>query len=622
MDKIKNSYGITVETNSIKDKGDGKTIEFTNGLTITDDSEQRNGTRYDIKSMDISEYDGMITADHSMSISEIIGKTYGVRKIRNRVIVEGIEFATEISALAKFAYDMIKAGYARNFSIETFGKYPDDEGVYHESKLVGLSLVTLGNNRSAAINELATNSLNESKKLGLDTKNLEQLVLSQSNLITEKTMEKETEVKVETPVETPVVETPKEETPVEKKDEVAEAVNSMKAEIASLKKTIFDNSATEPKFKKAVTGNSVTDMGWKQRYGKQVASAWALLKQHDFAAGQVLSDINKFNLEELQKAGKVDNTLTIADFGSFVISPELLTQIEGVRSDFASLLARFPFQDTLSLQMAWLNRASDISMSEVEMCDDGANGNLKPISEYTATIRTSNLHELAAVTPVCNAATRFLAVDLLSDVATGYRNDFDRKKAQLVIARLQQAVDTTGQTIVYNTSTTGATAGVNALTSFIDVIASITNEITGGVWIMNEASKWEIIKRAVASGLSGDVLGVVKSGDLSPILGSPSIIVPNELMPTLNTAGTKTFTVEGVSVTINKAVFYVNPSVWSGRTSGGLMYDLSTDAAYEDGATVKSAFQRNELVLRGSFFRGGAVRDTSRVSALQAAGLS
>ena len=30
------------------------------------------------------------------------------------------------------------------------------------------------------------------------------------------------------------------------------------------------------------------------------------------------------------------------------------------------------------------------------------------------------------------------------------------------------------------------------------------------------------------------------------------------------------------------------------------------------GETVKSAFGENELVLRGSFFRGGAVKDTDK----------
>jgi hypothetical protein len=78
----------------------------------------------------------------------------------------------------------------------------------------------------------------------------------------------------------------------------------------------------------------------------------------------------------------------------------------------------------------------------------------------------------------------------------------------------------------------------------------------------------------------------------------------------------------GGNVTVNHAVFYANLSNFTGRTSGGLQYDLSTDAAYEDGGTVKSAYQRNELVLRGSFFRGGAIKDTDQVSALLSPGVS
>ena len=59
--------------------------------------------------------------------------------------------------------------------------------------------------------------------------------------------------------------------------------------------------------------------------------------------------------------------------------------------------------------MAWLARSGDINMQEVEHCDDGADGN-KPLTIFSR-IQTSNLHELAAVTPVCDAATRFLAVE-------------------------------------------------------------------------------------------------------------------------------------------------------------------------------------------------------------------
>ena len=358
-------------------------------------------------------------------------------------------------------------------------------------------------------------------------------------------------------------------------------------------------------------------MNWRERHGKQINYAWDMLKNNSSDAGKKLEEINKFNVEKLQEAGIVANTITITDFGNFVISPELIKEIEGHRSDYSDLISKLDYRETLSLQMAWLKRSGDIAMSEVETCDDGADGNLKPISEYTAEIQTSNLHELAAVTPVCNAATRFLAADLLGDVAQGYRTDYDRKRAQLYIARLQQAVDSTGNVTSYSTTT-----DLNALKSWIDAVASISDNINNGTFILSNKSRWELIKRAVGAGISGDILGVVKSGDLSPILGAPAIIVPNDLLPTLNTAETKVFTVEGVAVTISHAIFYTELSTFTGRTSGGLTYDLSTDAAYEDNSVVKSAFQRNELVLRGSFFRGGAVRDEDKVAALGAAGLS
>jgi hypothetical protein len=46
------------------------------------------------------------------------------------------------------------------------------------------------------------------------------------------------------------------------------------------------------------------------------------------------------------------------------------------------------------------------------------------------------------------------------------------------------------------------------------------------------------------------------------------------------------------------------------------------EAAYEEAGVVKSSFQRNELVLRGSFFRGGAIKDSAQVAALASPGVS
>lgn len=619
---MKNQFHLSLETNAIKTDGED-TIKFTKPVVITDDSEQRNGTRYDIPSMEM-EWNGKLTANHSSRIEEIIGKVTGLTKGRKKITIDGIKFAVQQSALARFARDMMLGGFATDLSIETYGPFPDDDGVYKNSRLVGCSLVVTGNNKSATLNELALNSIQESEKLGLDTNLIKQLYLSQDLNLSQKTMSDEvkgepnpeTEVAPAAPAApvAPAVDTAAMEASINKLlSPVVEKLNKME-------QSIFDNKVEEPKFKKAnavTVENELSGMDYKERHGKQINFAWDMLKNNDHEAAAKLKEINKFHLEKLQEAKIVSNSMTLGSFGNFVISPELLSEIQGFRSNYSSILSRFPFQETLSLQMAWLNRSGDINMQEVEMCDDEADGNLKPISEYEADIRTSNLHELAAVTPVCNAATRFLAADLLGDVATGYRTDYDRKRAQLIIARLEQAIEANGNSLIYNT-----TSDVNALKSWIGVLSELAEETPNGVLIMNYKSYWQLVNRMIGSGISGDIKNVFTTGDVNPILGINTIVVPNDLLPTLNTAETKSFVVEGVTVTVNHAVFYVDPSNFKGRTSGGLSYDLSTDAAYEVDESVRSAFQRNELVLRGSFFRGGAILNQELVSALGAAGVS
>ena len=50
---------------------------------------------------------------------------------------------------------------------------PDEEGVYHNATLIGLSQVVVGNNRNASVNAIVTNSIEQSKLDGLDTAELE-----------------------------------------------------------------------------------------------------------------------------------------------------------------------------------------------------------------------------------------------------------------------------------------------------------------------------------------------------------------------------------------------------------------------------------------------------------------
>ncbi len=209
METHKNQLGFSVEKNSFSDEGDG-VIKFNKGQTIIDGTEMWNGARYDIKTMDISQYKNLLTADHSMSITEIIGEVFGESKGRNRVSIDGIRFAVKQNALARFAYDMMLGGFLKDFSIESTGPWPDEEGIYRDSKLVGLSAVVVGNNKSATINspafqEFAMNSIKHSKEQGLDTALVEKVYLDHNFNPSKNHMSDEPTVgqPVETPVETP-----------------------------------------------------------------------------------------------------------------------------------------------------------------------------------------------------------------------------------------------------------------------------------------------------------------------------------------------------------------------------------------------------------------------------------
>ena len=713
-DKVTNQLNVQVERSSFIDEGDG-VVSFPGGLTITDNTEQRNGTRYDIDSMELSRYGGQLTGDHEDKLSSLIGEVSGVKKDGPRVTIEKIRYAIQQNPYAQLAYDLLAGGFSKNFSIETIGTYPDENGVYWDAELVGLSQVVTQNNYNASLNKLVHNSLERSKKNGLDVEGIEEKLLGEHADSVEKTkndikkdisetkdstvkvkievdttevenaialtkeldeaiqktktnkqenkMDEDKDKKVETPVveqpkeeptEVPVVE-PKEEPKVvepvaPKEDEPAkeepaketpqvdqnaldEAVkNAVATATAEIKKDFdkqleeakveaknaFDKSAKEPTFKKEETPkvekteNKYAQMDNDSRYNAQVAAAWNAVKQQSIVAWDELRQINEVNLEALKKEGFVKNSITLADLGNFVISPEMHREIVGNRNDYTALLGATNWTETDSIDFAWTERVGDINMQNVAFCDDDADGNLKPISEYGTVVHTEKLEELAAVTPICNAVTRFAAVDLLQDAATGYRTDYDRKRAQLVIAKLEQAVDSTGASVAYSPAN-----DTGALTVWLEALTAISDQVMNGVLIFNNRTFAELKTRALNAGVTGPLAEVLTGGGLQTIFGMNFIVVPNDLMPSLGGTDSVTVQVQGENVAINHAVFFADLSQFRGRTSGGLQYDVSTQAAYEDGGVVKSAYQRNELVLRGSFFRGGAFLNRARVAGIR-----
>lgn len=663
----KHHVGVLVEKNAFVDEGDGL-IRFPNKLVITDESEHRNGIKYDINSLDLSEFNPNITVDHDSRVEKIVGKVQGLAKVGNKVIVDAIQYAVKESAMARLVYDLTKGGYSTEFSTETYGSPLGNDNVYYNAKLYGLSQVVGRNNVNAEINELVVNSINQSKKDGLDVSEVEEEFLSELKInqkhedvinkkeedmkytnvkntrgfpvtIKYKNADGEDEEKIVEPdrgVDIPeeqqnAVQKQYDEAVKPEKDLLKEVENMFDSKITTLKeeleKNAFDKGAQEPGFTsdKNARGGSAKGldkykgMDWEERAVNQIESFRLMEKTHDPDAAKTLHELNQFNLDELKKEGLVKNAITIGDLGNYVISPEQLSEIVGFRSNYRSLVDLFSFRETLSTVTQWLKRNGDINMTHVDY--DPASitdaGYLKPVDDYAATLETMELEELAAVTPVANAATRFLAADILSDVNQGYRTDYERKLAQLIVARLEQAVDGNGNSETYNTDTDLA-----SVKDFATVIGAIAEQTPSGRLIMNYKSYWQFVTRATGAGISGPLANLVNTGSQPNIFGIPVTVVPNDLLPTLNTAETKTFVIENANVTVNHAVFYIDPSNFVGRVSGGLQYDLSTDAAYEVSGTVRSAFQRNQIILRGSFFRAGQVANDDEVSGLLSPGVS
>ena len=774
-EKVANQLKIVLEKESFVDEGDG-VVSFPNGLTITDGTKQRNGTTYDIDSLDISKYSNQLTGDHKDELGSLIGETIGVVKEGGRVVVNKIRYAINENPYARLAYNLLIGGFSKNFSTETIGPRPDPEtGIYWNAELVGLSQVVTQNNYNAHINKVVHNSLERSKEDGLDVSGIEEKVLNQINKEEQKMEDKNKDVEevkeevttvtgsqttetekestedktVETTetvseeksndeskeenaiesteqsnvekaengtwIETTTTTTSREyiESPEEKaerkareakweaqeerrikaeetpevvvvvesdneatektenaqevtenkmeseedkvEDEVVEdepkkkkkkgkkkmsktsnaltaeqvaeivanAVNPLNEKIEAVQeeaKNAFDKSAEEPKFKDGeVEGdekatNKYAEMDFDERYNLQVNSAWDAVKLQNIEAQTTLREINQFNLDALKKEGLAKNAIGLEELGNFVIAPEMYKEMQGHRNDYTAILNVTEWKETLSMEFAWLKRVGDIDMQSVglQATEEDEDANLKPISEYSAVPMKSELEELAAVTVVATSATRFAAVDLLSDAAAGYRNDYDRKRAQLVIARLEQAIDTTGYSTAYNPS-----EDVDALTTLIDAITDISDTTLNGTLIFNARTFAEIKSRALKAGANGPLAEILTTGELPTLFGYKFVIVPNDLMPSLGGSETISHTVDGEAQLIQHAVFFADLSTFTGRTSGGLQYDVSNSAPYEVGNTVRSAYQRNELVLRGSFFRGGAVKDVEVVSGVR-----
>lgn len=404
------------------------------------------------------------------------------------------------------------------------------------------------------------------------------------------------------------------------KEELQEILNSFKAEVVN---EILDAKVEEPAVEETEAeekNEPEVEKNWRKRYNEQIACAWNAYRLHNIDAAQKLAKINKFNFEE--KKNKIDNAnevMTIETADDFVLPYEVDNMIHGKRTNYSAILDAVEYQTTDRLTFAWATREGDIDMQNVALCDDGEDGNLKPISTYELKKGVAQMEELAAVTPICDNATKYLAVDILSDVAAGYRNDYDRKLAQLVIVRMQQAVNKTGNSVELE-----GTTSIEKLVEFIKATTKVSDAVVNGTFVFNAKTKAQLVEYLFSAAAEGELgKDTMTTGEFPTIFGYPYIVVPNDLMPTLGEGDVKSFkamnneTGSIDTVTINSPVFYGDLDEFRGKVSGGLKYDVSAEAAYEvaDGS-VRSAWQRNELILRGSFLRGGYIANQGAFAGL------
>lgn len=685
MAKRKNQLQISVSNSGFVDEGDG-VVSFPNGLVITDDSVMRSGTRYDIESLDISKYQGQLTADHKDSLGTLIGKVIGTAKDSKKVTVQAIKYAVNENPYARLAYDLLVGGFSNSFSIETIGDYPDvGDPVFRDHELVGLSQVVVPNNYNAVVNEFKAavcNSLEASEKDGLDVKGIKEELLTEEQEApkeepkgepeketpeepeeapaeepekapeepTESSVELNTEANLEVeepeepeeesedkPEEEPKDEEPEETeqsekdkenkqeekvemTPEELKAIVENAIQPLAEKVEAAEKlaqSAIDAQAKEPEFQEVAeeekTENKFSSLSAEELMAKQMNAAVKAERFGNVESRQLLREINEYNLKALKEAKIVSNALTLEDLGNFVISPEMYKEIATKRTDYSALIDATDWRETASIEFAWLTRSSDIDMQNVALGafgdvakPDASNKRLKPVNTPGYASNTDKLEEMASVVPISLNVLKFAAADILEDASAGYRNDYDRKRAQLIVARLQQATDATNQVESFKVA--------DGMDVWAMVVAKVSDATTVGTLVMS-AKTLALMKSQAIKEKNPALLQEIASGS---ILGTPFIVVSNDLLPALNTEETRVFKVHGTDVTVKNAVFYADLSTFTGRTSGGVKFDVDGSASYEVGGTLYSAYQRNEVVLRGSFYRGGAVKDVKVVAGIPA----
>lgn len=488
------------------DENDPNILNFPKGWTVADSKPMRDGSIQDVASMNISKFktNPVLLKDHYWSVDGIMGSVTDIRKEDDGTLrIYGIKFAQ--SSDAQDVRQKVLDRMVRDTSTGLLvGKYEEnDQGnlVYMNSELVEISIVMVGNNYAARLNQLNQN-----------------------------TVEPETTPQVEETPATPAEETPT-ETPATPAEPAApavdeapaasqEEVNALKAEVAALKAAQNTPVRETPK----ATPNSPT-VEPKLSSATLLHGQLSAIKRGDRAKLAELNNEARAT-HEARVAGLTEEAKRNAlDFGDTALVPsaELLSEVRKAGGAFGVLVPFVRVLDSLMRTSVTYNT----SPGYIAFADDASFCADATTSDPSYTLKTLTLVRKSAAVAICRDLDTVSPIALEQDVTAQLRNGALKEYDEVILAAVVGASGT-GTQEIDTTSAADVFEGIGGMPTQMPATYLGAGD---GLAYITTWGNFQKLKSWAATLNNASLSAELAQGSL---FGYPVRIVPNGALPAWN----------------------------------------------------------------------------------------